>query len=131
MVVLAVLGTPLAFGQAITTFQGRPMVRIGEGGLKPGNLEHLSPDEAAKYQCVIHQNGDKYYWTSRENKELLRTTSGAFVTFMARDGSGYIRIINPTLKTAASLMSENANKFDYVEHLLMGLVTITYYGVTQ
>jgi hypothetical protein len=130
---LIVLSASPASGQTAAVFQGRPMVRIGEGGLghKEGAIEHLSPAEAEQYQCVIHNKGGRYYWASRENKELVRTSSGSFMTFMARDGSGYVRIIPPDRKAAAALMSETANKYDYIEHLLMGLVTITYYGVAQ
>lgn len=130
---LLVLSTSPAYGQAALVFQGRPLVRIGEGGLgiKDGTRESLSPAEAEQYRCLIHTKGGKYYWASRENKELVRTVSGTFETFMARDGSGYVRIIRSGHKSSAALMSETATKYDYVEHLLIGLVTITYFGVAQ
>lgn len=62
---------------------------------------------------------------------MLRKESGAFITFVAVDGSGYVRIISPEMKDAASLMAETELKFDYAEHLLIGLRSVTYYGVSQ
>jgi hypothetical protein len=48
--------------------------------------------------------------------------------FLAVDGSGYVRLIKPSLKDAASAMSATEKTYDYMEHLLLGLRTITYYG---
>jgi hypothetical protein len=50
---------------------------------------------------------------------------------VATDGSGYVRIINPALKKAASLMSPTEERFDYVEHLIIGLRSLTYYGAAR
>jgi len=38
-------------------------------------------------------------------------------------------MVNPDFKDAASLMSETEAQYDYVEHLLIGLRSVTYYGV--
>jgi hypothetical protein len=86
---LALSASP-AYGQATLVLQGRPTVRITEGGfgIKEG-LTHLSPAEAKEYECLIHKRDSRFYWTSRDNKELMPAGSGAFITFMARDGSGY------------------------------------------
>ena len=69
-------------------------------------------------ECVISRIGEQYYWASRENAEMVRLESGAFVTYVALNGSGYVRVVNPTLKSVAALMSQTEGKFDYVEHLL-------------
>src|SRR5262245_39357399 len=97
---LFVLSASPASGQATLVLQGQPIVRTGVGGLgiTDGALEHLSPAEAKKYECLIHKRDGKYYWTSRDNKELMQAGSGAFMTFMARDGSGYVRMIRPGFK---------------------------------
>ena len=42
---------------------------------------------------------------------------GAFITFLAINGSGYVRIIKSQLKEAASLMSETEQKFDMLNTL--------------
>jgi hypothetical protein len=61
----------------------------------------------------------------------MRIDSGTFATFIALDGSGYIRIVISNLKVAASLMSDTETKYDYVEHMLIGLRSVTYYGISE
>ena len=53
---------------------------------------------------VISQIGDNYYWASRENTPLVAIDAGAFVTYFAVNGRGYVRVIKPELKSAASLL---------------------------
>lgn len=93
--------------------------------------ENITRDKAVNVKCIISKIGGAYYWASRENVKLLRIDSGAFFTFLAENGSGYIRLVNPDLKDAASLMSETEAKYDYIEHLLIGLRSVTYYGVHE
>ena len=59
---------------------------------------------------------------------MIRVEAGAFVTFIAANGARYVRIINLSMKAAASQMSETEKRFDYVEHALVGLRSVTYYG---
>lgn len=125
---LLLIFTRLSAAQSETIFSGAPVIKISEGGVERFP-EKVSKEKASNLRCVISRIEGKYYWASRENKELLRTVSGAFITFFAIDGSGYVRIIPPELKGTASLMAEAESKFDYVEHLLIGLRHITYYGV--
>jgi hypothetical protein len=46
---------------------------------------------------------------------MVRVEAGAFITFIAANGAGYVRIVKPSMKTDASLMSETEKRFDYVE----------------
>jgi len=108
-------------------FSGIPVVKISEGGASRLS-EDLNVAKASEAECVITKIGDKYFWKTRNNTELFMIPSGAFVTFVATNGSGYVRIIPPDLKEAASLMDETEKKYDYVEHLLIGLRSVTYYG---
>jgi len=62
---------------------------------------------------------------------MARIESGAFITFLALTGAGYVRIIAPAHKAAASLMGDTERQFDYVEHALIGLKSVTYYGTRQ
>lgn len=55
----------------------------------------------------------------------------AFITFVALNGSGYVRVVKRDTKAAASLMSPTEERFDYVEHVMIGLRSITYYGLRQ
>jgi hypothetical protein len=115
---------------AATVFRGRPMIKVSEGGVDRVP-EAVSRDRAPNLECVISQIGDQYYWASRENVRLVRTESGAFITFVAVNGSGYIRIVKPEDKSSAALMSPTEERFDYIEHLLIGLRTVTYFGLRQ
>ena len=124
---LAFLSSPALYPQAQTVFTGLPLMKISEGGIER-TPEKVSLKDAPNLKCVISKIGDKYYWASRENKELIRTESGAFSTFVCADGSGYVRIIGFDLKEIASLMSNTETEFDYVEHMLIGLRSVTYYG---
>ncbi len=110
------------------SFTGIPSVKISEGGVER-IAERIEPSKVQYISCVIRELDGKFFWVSRENKQLVKIdTRGAFLIFLAVDGSGYIRLIKPELKDAASLMSATEKSFDYIEHLLLGLRTVTYYG---
>ena len=120
----------MSFAQARTVFAGIPNVKISEGGVER-IPENLSRDQAVNLGCVISRIGDDYYWASRENKALVRIEGVAFITYLAVDGAGYVKTVVPEMKKAVSLMGETEMKFDYVEHLLIGLKSVTYYGVIK
>ena len=115
------------FSQEKIVFTGIPEIKISEGGTNR-TPEKLSKAKAIEYKCTITTIDNKYYWTTRENIELIPLKSGAFITFFASNGSGYVRIVDPEMKDAVSVMGDTEEKFDYIEHLLLGLKTITYYG---
>jgi hypothetical protein len=130
MVLILVATGSLAQGQARTVFSGIPSVKVNEGG-NERLAEAIVRDRAVNLGTAISEIGGKYYWATRGNKELVRHTSGGFVTYIAIDGSGYVRVIDPAAKATASLMSSTEAKFDYVEHLLLGLRSVSYYGNAQ
>jgi len=69
------IATPL-FAKELVIFTGIPEVKISEGGVSR-LPENLTKDNAMKFKCTITRIDDKYYWTSRENVELVPITSGA------------------------------------------------------
>lgn len=118
---------PQTLAQSRTVFSGIPDVKVTEVGTDR-TVEQLSRDKAANLGCVVSEINGKYYWATRENKEMIRRGSGAFITYFAVDGSGYVRVIDVGAKPAASQMSPTEARFDYVEHLVIGLRSINYYG---
>lgn len=116
--------------QATTVFKGIPTIKISEGGTER-LAEALPRDKAVNLECVISKIGDNYYWASRDNKRMVRTEAGYFITFLALDGAGYVKAIAPGMKKAVSVMGDTESKFDYVEHLLIGLKSVTYYGTAR
>lgn len=116
---------------AETVFKGIPSIKISEGGTDR-TPESLKRDSAIPLSCVISKIGNDYFWASRENVKMTKFEgSGAFTTFVAGNGAGYVRIIKPEQKTSASLMSETEKTFDYVEHITIGLRSVTYFGKSQ
>lgn len=112
-------------------FTGFPEIKISEGGINRVP-EAISKEKAIEYRCVISKVGDKYYWTTRENVQMTPIDSGAFITFLAINGSGYVRIVKSekkeVVKQVGALGGDPETRYTYVEHLLLGLKSITYYG---
>jgi len=122
------------FAKETVIFTGIPEIKISEGGVSRVP-EKLTKDKAIKFKCSITQVDNKYYWTSRENVELIPISSGAFITYWAVNGSGYVRVVKPEMKEEVkkigAMAGDPEGKFDYVEHLLLGLKSITYYGKSK
>lgn len=119
----------LAEEKASIVFYGAPSVQIIEGGFDrvAGPIE---PSKMNSSKCIIEEIDGKYYWATRDRKPLIRYAAGAYITYVALDGAGYIRTLNPLFdrKLVESLMSKTDLMFDYVEHMTLGLRSITYYG---
>lgn len=104
-------------------FEGYPVSRVSSNA-EMTEREELNAAQMKEFRVLIVKRDDKYFWVSRENKELIYVTSGAAHWFIAPT-SGYIKIIDP------QLFDPEADKAPllYVEH--MGLLShmITYWGV--
>ena len=108
-------------------FTGYPKIKLSEDD-KGRTKEELNTDKQIEYRCIISKIGNKFYWTSRESKLLIPNISGAFIIFTAIDGSGYIKIVDPSYK---DMQTGSALTYDYREHLPFLLNSITYYGTTK
>lgn len=86
--------------QSTIVFSGIPEVKVSEGGVER-RVDRLERTQAVNPSCVISQIGDRYYWASRENASLIRIDSGAFTTFIAANGSGYVRIVRNGMKRSS------------------------------
>jgi len=131
--IFSTLASPL-FAKEEIIFTGIPEIRISEGGTSRVP-ETLSKNRAIEHKCTITRIDEKYYWATRENVELIPIAKGAFITFWAVNANGYIRIVKPEIKGIVkefgSMMGDPEEKFDYVEHLLVGLKSVTYYGKSK
>lgn len=138
LILLTILITSAhVFAKEMVIFTGIPTMKISEGGISR-IPENLTKDRAIELKCTITKMDGKYYWTSRENVVLLPIESGAFITYWAANGSGYVRVTKPEMKselkkmtTAIGAIGDPEERFDYVEHLLLGLKSITYYGTAK
>jgi hypothetical protein len=132
LIILIVSAPVLA--EELVVFTGIPKIKISEGGVSR-TPENVTQAKAVELKCTITKMGDKYYWTSRDNVELLPIASGVFITYWAANGSGYVRVtkseMRAELKRMGSVVGDPEAKFDYVEHLLLGLKSVTYYGTAK
>lgn len=131
--ILLTIATPV-FAKEMIIFAGVPEIKISEGGINRVT-ENITKDKTYKFKCTITKIDDKYYWTSRENVELIPIASGAFITYWAANGSGYVRVVKPEMKEEVkkigAMAGDPEEKFDYVEHMLLGLKSVTYYGKSK
>jgi hypothetical protein len=131
--IVAIVATSL-FAEETIVFTGLPKVKISEGGVSR-TPENVAKEKAVQFKCTITKMDGKYYWTSRDNVELVPISSGAFITYWAANGSRYVRVTKPEmrveLKRAGTIVGDPEATFDYVEHLLLGLKSVTYYGTTR
>ena len=94
-----------------------------------GTENTLSPDKQEEYKVVITENEGRYYWATRENTELKKTTSGAFEIYTAVGGVGMIVVVAEWYRKSCEGKALNlCFEFDYGEHLRTGYTIISYYG---
>lgn len=79
--------------------------------------ERLTPAEGREAQVLIVERDGKYYWASREGRELYHTRSGIFRLFIDLRGGGYVKV--------------DETSGEYYEHLPMLLGPITYWGKAE
>ena len=61
-------------------------------------------------------------------KELTRHQSGLFVTYQAVDGAGYVRVDLSGGAIGDLKVPGSSSDIGYIEHIKLGLNTITYQG---
>ncbi len=97
-----------------TVLEGIPTVRIdsAEGGT---TRLVLSPSEAARSRLTVGLVDGRYYWTSRENRLLQRSSSGEF-TYLSSDPGHYIRFTRLN------------DRISYEEHVDLESGSVTWWG---
>ena len=98
---------------------GTPLTKV-ESTSNSTQRTALSPEDAEEYSVTIVKRGARYFWASRENRELHHHVSGVYHHFKDLTGGGYVKV-----ETLSS-----GEVFAYYEHLNLGLVTITYWGTS-
>ena len=105
---------PVEIPATATVLEGIPTVRIDstEGG---ATRRVLSASEAAKSRLTVGVVDDRYYWTSRENRLLEKSSSGEF-TYLSSDPGHYIRFTRLN------------DKISYTEHVDLPSGSVTWWG---
>jgi hypothetical protein len=119
--ILLITASSLARAEERLVFSGTPTIKV-ESAPQAANRVELTTQEQTEYRVLITARDGKYYWTSRENKELFHFRSGAFDWFVA-PGSGYIKVVDRRY-----LLQEDGPRYLYMEHMTLLLNTITYWG---
>lgn len=120
---------PVGAVEETVEFTGIPVVRIDTSG-DASSPNRLTKNKANEAILKIVRVGDQYLWRSRGDILMNKVSGGAFLTYIAENGSGYVRIINPALKSALCEPGKETLdcKYSYVEHLTALLSSVTYYG---
>lgn len=114
-----------SYAQPKIIFHGKPKILSFEAGVER-TAKDIDPANTSDKELIITESNGKYYWSTRENTELIRTESGAYTTYIAVNGSGYIRINNIPFDKRIKFI--DYKDLDYMEHMLQFLTTYTYYG---
>lgn len=127
---LLALAATIALGGEVE-FSGIPLRKV-EIDEKGETAYKVKPEDKGKYQVVITKEGDDYFWTSRGGIQLVRVESGAYITYVAINGAGYVRTLSPAMREMFSKLTESQKResgFLYMEHLAHRLGSITYFGL--
>ena len=106
-----IVGYPIKKACA-SDFYGLPEIRVTETFNEQSERIVLNDTDTLKFACII--SNSPHLWKSRGGVPLTFHISGIFLVFTADTGAGYIKINTITNK--------------YIEHMHLGLVTITYHG---
>jgi len=89
-------------------------IKPGEASYKP-----IPQQKQTKLMAVVSKKEGRYFWTSRENKELSKSVSEIVTTYSSLDGSGYIKVFSAEGKSM------------YLEYIPYWVNSITYYGSVE
>lgn len=110
-------------------FEGMPSVKV-EITESNTRSQPVSPERAREFGVKVVRSGNGYAWASRNNVPLLRHEAGAYVTYVATTGAGYVRVLSPAMRKAIQALppEQREKEFVYMEHVVNQLGSITYYG---
>lgn len=110
-------------------FEGAPSVKVEvhEGAAQ---TQAVPSARAREFSVRIVRSGKAYLWASRNNVPLLKLEGGAYVTYVAITGAGYVRVLSPSIRKAlaATAAEQREKKFVYMEHMVNQLGSVTYFG---
>ena len=124
LLILLFTVSSLARADERIVFAGTPTVNV-ESASHTSNRVELPQQDQTEYRLPITIRDGKYYWASRENKELIHFRSGAFDWFVA-PGSGYIKVVDRTY-----LLKEDGPRYLYMAHMTLLLSTIPSWGTGE
>ena len=122
LAVILLLATPAA---AQVVLSATPTVKVDSSEASTAR-QVLSEDEQEEFRVVISTRNSRYFWISREGRELFHSVSGINHWFLDPRGGGYVKVVDTGLLPEA--LRDPGPRFHYIEHLTLSLGTITYWG---
>lgn len=104
--------------QELVALKGTPIIQNKSSVNESGNFP-LTESQQNESRLIITKKGQKYYWTSRQDRELTKHESGVYTIFFETKGAGYVKVM------------KSEEKVLYMEHMGLGLETITYWGTAD
>lgn len=101
--------------QKTTALEGVPQIRI-ETTREGAERRELGPSEAVKNRLSIRVADGEFFWASRGDRPLTRTSAGEYTYLTAGEPGRYIRI------------RHLHDKLTYVEHADTEFGSVTYWG---
>lgn len=125
---ILVLAAPASHAQRVV-FEGQP-IKKAEASVDEAILLALAPEEAFKAQVRIVERNGRYYWQTRGMREMTRAESGAYITYTAVDGAGYVRTHSPMMLDLLEKLpkAQRDREIGYTEHILIQFMSLTYFG---
>lgn len=128
VLILGLFGlVPVAVAAGRVVLDATPTVRIDSDPEHTRRTVLSGPARLEGRVLVVEREG-RYYWATRQNRELLRAPSGgAAHYFIDPTGGGYVKVVDvrgmPGPKRTAA--------FEFYEHVGLGMGTITYFGTAK
>jgi hypothetical protein len=108
--------------------RAQPSTKVESG---PDGTQHfaLTTVQAQKFAVTIIRRGDRYFWASRENRELKHVVIGIYHYFIDLQGGGYVKVEDQSLLSES--MRDPGPSIRYLEQVTLGLGTLTYWGSAE
>ncbi len=105
--------SPFCYLNAKTFLECIPEVKIQSTKTQQAKSK-LNHVDAEKNRLIIGIINGQYYWETRKNTILAKSSSGIYDNYIS--SSGYVKVENAGENKA------------YIEHVHLGLATMTYWG---
>lgn len=95
LILISALTTQLSNAEEVV-FDGIPS-SMTISSYQRSDLEGIPADSTLKWRCRIVKENDTYYWASNNNRELIYVPGSEISYFYAKEGGGYIKVMDGNL----------------------------------
>jgi hypothetical protein len=126
LLILALCAAPqLVDAQERVVLRARPVSRVISEAASAKRSE-LPVAERDQNQLLTVERDGRYFWASREDRELQHVFSGIYHLYIDPRGGGYVKILDQRHLTPGFKVV--GPDIQYLEHVALGLTTLTYWG---